>query len=133
MDQLGFTIPDVYHGFAEVGGVAMISVDGLRLQWETRDTLIGCFRTRVSEILVPWSELVAAEYRTNLFGRGSLRLRTVSLQSLGDIPGRQGNELELRFGRDRRHEARDFADRLQLRAAHETVADIHERLRQLGA
>jgi hypothetical protein len=131
MDQLSFAIPEVYQGFAAVGGVAIITAEGLRLEYETRDRVVGFIRSGVKQVLVPWDELMAVEFQKGIWG-AKLRLRTASMNSLGDIPGREGNELLLKFGRDRRQEVEAFAQRLQLRAADQSIEQVLEKLRQMG-
>jgi hypothetical protein len=130
MDQLAFSIPEIYGGLAKVVGLAIIAADGMRLQYQTHDTIGGFYRSGVKELLVPWADVAAVDFRKGMFG-ATLHLRTASLTSLAGLPGCEGNELVLRFGRDRRGEVEAFAQRLQLRAANQTIDEISERLRQL--
>ena len=130
MDHLAFSIPEVYSGFAKVIGMAIIADDGLRLQYQTQDNLGGFFRSGIKEVLVPWPELTHVDFGKGMFS-ATLRLRMANLTCLAAMPGSEGNELVLKFGRDRRDEVGDFAERLQLRAANQSIDEVMERLRQL--
>ncbi len=133
MEQIPFTIPEVFSGFAQADGIAAIRPEGLRLQFETTDTVLGVFRSGVREVIVPWADLAEVTLKNDLFGGATLRLRVANLSALANLPGRQGAELVLKVTRSERKNAAAFAEAIRLRLADQSVAEVMERLRRMNA
>lgn len=124
-----FSIPTAYRGFADCSGILKGSHEGLRLEFQSQDGLVGLFRSGVRNKVVFWDEIQALDYQPGLF-RAWLVLSTASLKTLADVPGVQNARLYLRVSRTDRSQARELATFASLRLCER---DLKQMQGELGA
>lgn len=127
--RVAFTIPTAFGGFADCGGIAQASDEGLRLEFQSQDGIFGVIRSGVKNKALLWEELQALDYRGGLF-RGKLVLTARSLRSLDGLPGTENASLTLRVARKDRAQARELAAFAGLRICER---DLREMQRDIEA
>ena len=103
-----FTIANAYGGWAECHGVLSASVDGLKLEFESRDGFLGMLKSRVRVQLIPWAEVADVKLHAGWF-RTCLWLTATTLRSLQRVPGTQASQVCLVVKRQHRDAARQLA------------------------
>lgn len=115
MDAVSFRC-DAYAGLGEVQGIARLEAEGLLLQYQMRDAVLGVLRTQTQTTLIPARTIVGCDYRAGfLWLMPWIDLRVSDLAAVENIPSREGGRLRLRFA---------FAER---RAGRELVTGINAR------
>lgn len=105
--------------FTETEGLAQLFDDSLRLQIETKDTLIGRFKQQRDRD-IPLEAIAAVEFTANFF-KTEIFIQVGDLTTLKDFPGHRLGQIRLRFKRQDRDPASRLAELL------------NERLRDLDA
>lgn len=109
MDSVPFSC-DAFAGFGEIQGIARVQPEGLLLQYQTRDAVLGLLRSGMKSALVPAQSLVHARYRAGflwMFPRIEVRLSDLS--AVADIPSTEGGRLVLKVAFGDRADARRLA------------------------
>lgn len=98
--SLPFQITDVYGGFGEVSGLVSLEKTGVRLEFQTKDSLFGVVKSAVKEILITFDQLERAQFKKGFFGFGAKLIFGVrSMKLLEAIPHTQQLELCLKVKR----------------------------------
>ena len=126
MDSLPFKI-ETFEGMAETEGMARIEGDHLRLEFRTRDAILGVVRSELKEIDIPLAELATAEYKKGFFG-AKVFLRGRMLKVLDPVPGSKAGEVSLRIARKHREDAEQFALGVALRIAESSIRRLDAQL-----
>ncbi len=113
MPSVPFTIPCLYAGLGDCHGLLRGEGDGLRLEFQLQDNVLGFFRGRPRQIHVPLRELEAVELQRGWF-KHALVIRAKSLSAVAAVPGSRQGRVELRIA---------HAD---LPAAEQMVASLYE-------
>jgi hypothetical protein len=124
-----FSIPSAYGGFADCSGILKGSPEGLRLEFQSQDGLVGIFRSGVRNKILFWEELQAMDYHGGWF-RTWIVISTASLKTLEDVPGVQNGRLHLRVSQKDRTQARELVTFASLRLCER---DLKEMQAELGA
>ncbi|MCB1126287.1 MAG: hypothetical protein KDM81_07315 [Verrucomicrobiae bacterium] len=122
-----FSIPKAYGGFADCSGILKGSQEGLALEFQSQDGLVGIFRSGVRNKVLFWEELQALDYRAGWF-RTWLVISTASLKSLEGVPGVQNARLHLKVSRNDRPHARELATFASLRLCERDLKEMQSRL-----
>lgn len=99
--------------FTETEGLAQLFDDYLRLQIETKDTLIGRFKQQ-RDREIPIEAIAAVEYTASFF-KTEIFIQVGDLKALGDFPGHRLGQIRLRFRRQDRGPASRLAELLNER------------------
>ena len=109
MDSVPFSC-DAFAGFGEIQGIARLDSDGLLLQYQTRDAVLGVLRSGMKSALVPLDTLVGAQYRAGfLWLSPRIEVRVSDLSSVADIPSTESGRLQLKVAFSDRADARKLA------------------------
>jgi hypothetical protein len=108
---LPFTVPNLFAGFAEGNGLAKGSPSELVLEFVVKDTVLDIFKTGVSEIRIPRSEVDVVRFKRGWFG-AKVYIRLKSMRWLADFPGCDGGEITLHVARCDRDCAEAFVQAL---------------------
>jgi hypothetical protein len=128
---LPFGLPEVYQGFAEGNGILRASQDGLILEFQVKDSLLGLLASDVKEVVVPIEEIASLELRKGWI-RTRIIIRATSLKTLSDVTGNQGAEITLSVSRKHRALAEDLVSMLSLRLCARDLKKLQESLDQSG-
>ena len=109
---------DAYGGLGEVRGIARLDPNGLVLQYQMRDAVLGVLRTATQTTLIPSQTIVGCDYRAGfLWLLPWIDLRVSDLGPVENIPSREGGRLRLRFAFADRRAARALVTGIQARRA----------------
>lgn len=111
MDTIPFKLHDPDAMLTETEGLIQLYDDGLLLQLETRDALIGQFK-RTSEIHIPLEEISSVDFHRRWYGT-SLTVQVRDLTLLKDVHGSKLGRVRLKFKRRYRDAAAEMAAMLE--------------------
>ncbi len=114
MTSLPFKITGVLTDFADSEGIARLDSDGLVLEFQIKDNVLGLLKSAPREVRIPFGDLAEASFKRGFFS-GAIRLRARRLTILASIPGSNASELILTCKRRDRPVAQDLASRLSMR------------------
>ncbi len=122
MDTIPFKVHDPDAMLTETQGLLQLYDDRLRLQLETKDSLVGQFKKN-TEVNIPLREISSAKLETGWF-KTELSVRVRDLALVADCPGSKLGQIRLRFKKAHREAVEDIADMMmesleQLRLAWE--------------
>lgn len=106
MDTVPFKVHDPDAMLTETEGVMQLYEDGVLLQLETRDAVIGHFR-RTSEFHIPLEEISSVDFRRRWYGT-SLTVQVRDIAVVSEIPGSKLGQIRLKFRRRHRDEAENL-------------------------
>ena len=118
-----FSFPDVYQGFAEGGGIATATTEGLTLEFQVKDSLVGMIKSDVRKIAIPISELHSIDLKESWF-RNRLFIRVRNMATLANVPGSNTGQVELRVARSDKTTAQALVSILTLSLSERKLADL---------
>ncbi len=108
------TVPFSIDGnFAETDGILRLDQNGLHLEFQGRDEVIGLFKTGVKTIHLDLRKVKSLEFKKGWFTR-KLILRTTDMQSIGSLPGAKSGMVKLGIARADAADAADLASAVGL-------------------
>ena len=122
-----FFINDLYGGFAVARGVLRSGPEDLVLEFNTKDNVVGLLSTGVKQVRIPIAEIESIRLQQRL-GRATLRLRTMSMASVVDIPGYSEEGASLRIARRYRNDAKALVSEVDLRIAELRLDELDQQL-----
>ena len=96
--SIPFRITDLFSGFAEARGLMRVAEEGIRLEYQVKDALIGMMKSSIRELLIPYEEIESIVFRRRWWRR-SIEIRTKSLRIPASIPGQSGSSITIRVQR----------------------------------
>ncbi len=96
MNTIPFSIDNAYKGLAKVGGILCFSKNVLTLEFETKDSMFGFFKSGVKKLSLPADELENLRIEKKFFQR-SLVIRTRSLHAIKDFPHSENAQIRLQI------------------------------------
>lgn len=132
MDAVSFRC-DAYGGLGEVRGIARLDPNGLVLQYQMRDAVLGVLRTATQTTLIPSPTIVGCDYRAGfLWLLPWIDLRVSDLGPVENIPSREGGRLRLRFAFADRRAARALVTGIQARRAEFRLTHFESELERMS-
>ena len=89
-------------------GVLRLHSDGLILEFQMKDSLIGLIKSDVRKVRIPFDWIDDVALRSNLF-RTDLYISVSSVEGVADIPGYKEGRVRLRILRRHKKDARVMA------------------------
>jgi hypothetical protein len=111
---LPFRFPEVFHGFAEGGGVVRMTHDALVLEFQVRDGFLGFFRSGIHELPLAFESMASVTLKKGWFTT-RITIRAKSLKALQDLPVAENGDLVLKIARKDRALAEQLVSHLDLR------------------
>ncbi len=115
---------EAFAGLAKVHGLVHVEESGLRLEFETKDSVIQFFKSGMREVLVPWAELESVDFKKALLSGGMLIIKSVRMAALADVPGHQHGTAKLNIARAHRTDAERVVDMATMRMAEARLAEL---------
>jgi hypothetical protein len=123
MNTVPFTVGKLYAGFGECHGLLHDEGDHLCLEFQTKDTVAGIFKSGVKRVRVPLAELASVTLTKGWLGTSwcgvKIVLQAAKMETLKDVPGMSQGRVELSIARKDRH------------AAEKLVADLYEQVQPI--
>lgn len=99
-----FEISEVSYGLKKARGLMRLKKEGIELEFEVEDSFIGFFKSGVTTILVPFSDLEEIKFDKGWFS-GKVTLEGTSMKAFQDIPGTEVATCTLKIERKHKKEA----------------------------
>ena len=132
MTSVPFTIGNVFGGLGIAHGVLRNVADDLVLEFQVKDGVLGLLRSEVKEVRIPLCSIEEISLDRmwadplQLLGLGSwlLRIRTMHMASVVDIPGHEEDGFRLKVSRKYRKDARALLSEAELRIVEIRLREI---------
>ncbi|MEZ4888340.1 MAG: hypothetical protein R3E32_26665 [Chitinophagales bacterium] len=112
METVSFKM-DAYQGFAETEGVIQAGKEVIRIEYQTKDALVGYFKSGLKTLDIPFDDIQDLLFDSNLF-TAKLRIQLKTLQAAQDFPTTKGGEIHISISRKNRKQAKSFASSVGL-------------------
>jgi hypothetical protein len=109
-----FTIPDLFHGFAEAKGILRLDERALLLEYQVQDAIFGLIKSRIRELSIACEDIESIRFRKHWWKR-TIVVQTRSLRAPASIPGNTQSCLVLRIQRRDRFNVEQTISRLTLK------------------
>jgi len=109
-----FFIEHLYQGFATANGLARMTPEGLTLEFEVKDAVVGVVRTGLRQVHIDLDHLGGVELITGWFTT-KLRIRTTTMAAMSEVPGDHTDCIQLGVKRQNRAIANALASAIALR------------------
>jgi hypothetical protein len=108
-----FEITDINHGFQEAKGILKLARDGIAMEFEVQDSLVGIFKSGVKNLEISYADLESVEYKKGWF-RAKIVLKGVSMRVFEDVPGTEHATCTLKVKREYREAAQNLVSKARL-------------------
>ena len=102
-----FEIPEISHGFQEGKGLMRVSPEGIELEFEVTDAIVGIMSSGIKHVTLNYSDLDSIEYRKGWFSDRIL-LEATSMKALEELPGSDVASCKLKVKRKHRDDAQSL-------------------------
>lgn len=102
--SIPFEIPNVNHGFQVAKGILKLRSDGIELEYETRDAILGIISSGVESVRLSYDDLESIRFEKGWFS-AKIILEAVSMRVFEDLPGTEQATCMLKVKRKNRDEA----------------------------
>lgn len=109
-----FKIDDINHGFQEAKGLLKIRNDGVELEFEVTDALIGIFKSGIRNLFFPFDSVKEITYEKGWFG-AKIRLEATSMKVFEDLPGTEYATCTLKVKRSDRKQAQSVISQVRMK------------------
>jgi len=114
-NSIPFTIPEINHGFQEASGLMKLTKEGIELEFEVKDAILGVIKSGIKNVIIPYSKLESIEYKKGWFS-SKIILNGTSMRVFEEVPGTDVATCTIKVKRKHREEGHSLAShaRLQL-------------------
>jgi hypothetical protein len=109
-----FEITDISHGFQELKGIIKLNKEGFELEFEVKDSLIGFFKSGITNLAIPYSDLESITYKRGWLG-GKIILEGTSMRVFEDLPGAEQATCVLKVKRKNKKEAEALVSKARMK------------------
>lgn len=102
--SIPFEIPNVNHGFQVAKGLLKLREEGIELEFETKDAILGVISSGVQTKILRYEDLDSIRFKKGWFS-GRVILEATSMRVFEDLPGSEQATCELKVKRKHREEA----------------------------
>ncbi len=99
-----FEISDINHGLQVVKGLFRLGKDGIELEFQIQDGIIGIIKSGVRTVHLNYADLESITYKKGWFG-AKIVLEATSMKVFEDLPGSEQGTCKLKVKRNDREEA----------------------------
>jgi hypothetical protein len=125
-----FSISELAGGLAEANGLASLTSEGVKLDWETSETLFGSKMSKGS-VTIPLDEIVAVELKRSWYFWYALQIQTESLDSVSAVPSSKQGKVSVTVSRSHFEEAKRFVVALNQTIMEQDIHLLDDELRLL--
>lgn len=99
-----FEITEISHGLQELKGLMRLHDQGIELEFEVQDAILGFFKSGITKLIIPFSDLESISYKKGWFS-SKVILEGNSMKVFEDIPGTDVATCVLKIKRKNRVQA----------------------------
>ncbi len=120
-----FKITNISHGFQEANGLFTLEEEGLQLEFEVKDTIVGAVKSEVKTVQIPYSSLESITFKKGLLS-AKIILEGVSMNVFSKLPGVEVATCTLKVKRKDRKEAEALASQAKLGLSEYRLSEMEE-------
>jgi hypothetical protein len=125
-----FAISELAGGLAEAHGLASLTSEGVRLEWETSETFFGS-KVSKGSVTIPLDEIVAVDLKRSWFFWYALQIQTASLEVVSAVPNSKQGKVSVTISRNHYELARRFVVTLEQAITEQDIHLLDDELRLL--
>ncbi len=110
--RLAFALEDIYQGLARGEGLLTLQDEGVMLEFQVKDTLVGMMKSKLKQVVLPYPEILSVEVKSNIF-RTIMIISVNRLSLLADLPNADRGEVKLKLRRKDKDMAFQIESRIQ--------------------
>ncbi len=114
-----------FEGFAQANGVLHLERQGLCLEYQVVDAILGVVKSDVKEFRISYADLASAEFATGFFGGPKLIIRGLRMRAFEPLPNRSG-QVRIGFARKFRDQVRELVLEIERRRSRISAAQRDE-------
>lgn len=99
-----FEIPNVNHGFQVAKGILKLRPEGIELEFETKDAILGVISSGVQSVQLSYGDLESIRFDKGWFS-AKIILEATSMKIFEDLPGTEQATCMLKVKRKHKEEA----------------------------
>ncbi|MGD8746867.1 MAG: hypothetical protein PVI44_00240 [Balneolaceae bacterium] len=99
-----FEISDVSYGLKKVQGLMRPKKEGIEFEFEVEDSFIGYFKSGITTLLIPYSDIEEITFKKGWFG-SKVILEGTSMKSFQNLPGAEAASCSLDIRRKDKKDA----------------------------
>lgn len=111
--NLHFETPEIYSGFGECNGIIRVKEEGLMLEYQVKDGIVGFLKSSPKFLLIPYEELTDIQYKFNLF-RSRFHLYVDNIKLLNKFPYNKEGVITLKVKRSQKGTAKKITHEVRL-------------------
>lgn len=102
-----FNTDEIYSGLAELTGIMNVTQEGVRLEFQVKDSIFGVLKGKPKSMHIPYPELNDIEFRSNLF-TSKFRVYINSMELLSKFPKASDGYIVLKVKRRNKAKAKQI-------------------------
>lgn len=120
-----FKIDEISGGFQEAKGLLNVEEEGVSLEFEVSDALVGIFKSGVKTVFIPFGDLNSITYKKGWIG-ARIILEGTSMKVFDEVPGTDVATCTLKIKRKHRDEAQAVSSRARVRLSEYRLRQLDE-------
>lgn len=124
-NSLAIKLNDSFEGLAETKGLLKLKNDALRLQFQTKDAILGMLKSDLMEVDIPLKHVEEIGYKKSILGN-KLFITVDNLRVIEQIPGNDGNKINLTVSRKDFEKAVDLVRAIRLDMSEKEYQQVME-------
>lgn len=121
-----FEITDINHGFQVAKGLLKLRKDGVELEFEIRDAILGVISSGVKSVHLMYKDLESIRFKKGWWN-AKIILEAHSLRIFKDIPGSEQGISTLRVKRKNRKEAHNIISTARMHLSEHKLDQLDKR------
>jgi hypothetical protein len=113
---------EAYQGLAQANGILAVKEEGLLVEFEVKDSLVGVIKSGVKSVMIPYEEVISVEVKSNIF-RSKMTIQVGQLGLLEGLPNTERGELKIAFRKKDKAMALDIESRIRFLASEVRLND----------
>lgn len=110
--RIPFALEDIYQGLARGEGLLTLQDEGVMLEFQVKDTLVGMMKSKLKQVVLPYPEILSVEVKSNIF-RTIMIISVNRLSLLAELPNADRGEVKLKLRRKDKDLAFQIESRIQ--------------------
>jgi hypothetical protein len=120
MNSVPFMLGELYQGFAKGHGLIRDEGDGLCLEFQVQDAVVGLIKGDIRQVRIPLADLASVSLERRWFGLSTyLVIQGTRMEAVKDVPGMEQGRLVLGIARKDREAAAKFVAELHVPEDHD--------------
>lgn len=127
MTTVPFRITDHLGGFAECAGLLKLDGTMLRVELQSKDSILGVLKSKVRKIEIPFEKIESISFKKSLFS-AKILLRLSDYDLYSDIPNPGSGELVFKVKKRYSVDAAELASSVKLATVEQQLDRIDDHL-----